>query len=267
MAMALGKNGKLNVSKRTAAATAARVEAGSETDATILEKIRENPGLSTYQLAKILGSTIGKIDGSIDRLLTRGEVEERPVLRGGRLMKQVYPKGFVRKQERSVKLDGEFPQFGDKKNKVFIYALDRVTLGISASKLEDWKDKSLVNEEVELEKRRDETVVKIPSKLADFYLWENSSSDLTAVGDRILLTVRTELPIEKTAFQERTGPKQFNDFRNLIGDVDLQLMLAHLSDYASGTTPVSLSFLNFTLQERQKQTSHGSQTLQILARS
>ncbi|MGQ9469737.1 MAG: winged helix-turn-helix domain-containing protein [Nitrososphaerales archaeon] len=46
----------------------ARKELGSKTDKVVLDILRKKPGLSTYELAKITGWSIGKVDGSLRRL-------------------------------------------------------------------------------------------------------------------------------------------------------------------------------------------------------
>jgi len=190
--------------KRIRAATAARLRLGLNTDSVIFNKIKENPGISTYNIAKILGSSIGRVDGSISRLQRRGEIDVQYVLREGRMIKELYPKGFVTQQEAEVRLDKELLESPDKwKKRVHIYALDRITLGIAPFESDEWETKALAKEEVEVQESKDDLVIKIPPRLADFYIWKNSASDLTIIGGLALLTLKTKIPIHTPAEEDR----------------------------------------------------------------
>jgi hypothetical protein len=90
---------------RTEAATAARIQLGRDTDSEVIKEIKEKPGILTYQIARLLGVSIGRIDGSVTRLAERGEIDIQYALREGRLVKELYPKGFVVPREPKANID------------------------------------------------------------------------------------------------------------------------------------------------------------------
>ena len=190
---------------RVRAAAAARLRVGLNTDSVILDKIKENPGISTYRIAKILHYSIGRVDGSISRLQERRKIDVQYVLCEGRLIKEIYPKGFITQQEAEVvRLDKELLESPDKwKKRAYIYALDRITLGITPFKSDEWEMKALAKEDVEVQELKDHLLIRIPPRLADFYIWKNSTSDLAIIGDLVLLTLKTSIPIHTPAKDER----------------------------------------------------------------
>ncbi|MBI2938397.1 MAG: hypothetical protein HYY22_09335 [Thaumarchaeota archaeon] len=190
--------------ERIRAATAARLQMGLNTDSVILNKIKENPGISTYHIAKILHFSIGRVDGSISRLQERKEINLQYVLREGRMIKEIYPKGFTQQEAEVVRFDKELLESPDKwKKKAYIYALDRITLGIAPTKSDEWEMKALAKEDVEVQESKDQLLIRIPPRLADFYIWKNSTSDLAIIGDLALLTLKTSIPIHTPAKDER----------------------------------------------------------------
>lgn len=177
---------------------------GLNTDSVILNKIKENPGISTYHIAKILHFSIGRVDGSISRLQERKEINLQYVLREGRMIKEIYPKGFTQQEAEVVRFDKELLESPDKwKKKAYIYALDRITLGIAPTKSDEWEMKALAKEDVEVQESKDQLLIRIPPRLADFYIWKNSTSDLAIIGDLALLTLKTSIPIHTPAKDER----------------------------------------------------------------
>ena len=183
--------------KQTLEATEARIELGKETDQNVLHTIKKNPGRSIYQIAKILNLTVGRTSGSVTRLLHRGEINSRYVVRDGKYVKEIYPKHFIEKSDRTIRLDKDFSEKLSKMgSRVYFYGLDRNTLGISSSEIEEWKQKALFSERAEIiHSEKEGKSIRIPEKLADFYLWENSHTHVTLIDDGLLVTVETQIPI------------------------------------------------------------------------
>jgi len=75
---------------RTEKATLERRRIGLKTECRLLEFIRENPGLSMYEIAKRLGWSVGKVQQAVKRLSFMREVRVEPVVEGGRLKKRIY---------------------------------------------------------------------------------------------------------------------------------------------------------------------------------
>ncbi len=180
----------------TSAATEARLQAGASTDLKILGIIRQNPGISTYGMAKMAQFAVGRVDGSVSRLLERDEIRVQYVLREGRIVKEIYPKGFIEKAKSEVELDIDLLESQDEWGKsAYVYALDRITIGISPSEIEEWNEKALAKENVSVSRVHGSILVKIPPKLLDFYVWNNSTPELTAVGNHVLVTLKTEIQV------------------------------------------------------------------------
>lgn len=181
---------------RSEAATIARVSLGSATDREVMWTVASNPGISVYKTAKSLGFTAGRVDGSVARLQRRNEVDVQYVLRDGRLAKELYPKGVASEPRDTVAFDREILESPESwKETAYIYALDRMTMGISPTESEDWKRRALAQESTTVRRDGDRFMVGVPPKLLDFYVWENSSYEASAIGNLVLVTLRTRMPI------------------------------------------------------------------------
>jgi hypothetical protein len=180
----------------TSAATFARLQLGTSTDMRVLEAIRESPGISMYNIAKALQFAPGRVDGSVNRLQNRNEIDTQYTLRDGRIVKELYPKGFVQESKPEVKIDTDLLDSPDDwKEKAFVYALDRMTIGISPFESHEWNPKAFAKEIVDVNKSSDSVLVKIPQRLAEFYVWNNSDSEVSVVGNDVLVTLKTTIPI------------------------------------------------------------------------
>ncbi len=76
----------------TAKATQKRRDLSGETDWELYEKVDDNPGLSVYELAKLMDWTPGRVHGSVTRLEKKGLVKTERAVRGGRAVLLVVPK-------------------------------------------------------------------------------------------------------------------------------------------------------------------------------
>jgi predicted transcriptional regulator len=76
----------------TAKATQRRRDLSGETDWELYEKVDDNPGLSVYELAKLMNWTPGRVHGSVMRLVEKGLVKTERATRGGRSVLLVTPK-------------------------------------------------------------------------------------------------------------------------------------------------------------------------------
>lgn len=123
----------------------------------------------------------------------------RNVLREGRRLKEVYPKGFVQYREPKIKIAADEIVSPEKwKDKAYVYALSRITIGISPLEEKEWTEKSFAKFEVSIKKdEKGGVIIPIPEPLEHFYLWSNSSADITVNDDLVLATVKTEIPIIK----------------------------------------------------------------------
>jgi hypothetical protein len=76
-------------------------------------------------------------------------------------------------------------------NHAFLYALDRLTLGISADRERSWQESSLLEAKVQLRRVEKATAVELPENIYHFYLLNMNDYDIStfAKGDKILVTV------------------------------------------------------------------------------
>ncbi len=76
----------------TTRATHRRRELSGESDWELYEKVDDTPGLSVYELSKIMDWTPGKVHGAVMRLVNKGLVKTERAVRGGRSVLLVIPK-------------------------------------------------------------------------------------------------------------------------------------------------------------------------------
>jgi hypothetical protein len=191
-----GRNRAGSSPSRSQAATLAHVRLGSATDREVMRMVDSRPGISVYEAARSLGFTAGKVDGSVARLQRRKKLDVGYVLRDGRLAKELYPKGLVSESQDTISFDlGILESPEDWKETAYLYALDRMTMGVSPVKNEDWRTRALTQEPVGIRREDRRFIMEVPPKLLDFYVWENSSYEASALGNLVLITLRTKMPI------------------------------------------------------------------------
>jgi DNA-binding MarR family transcriptional regulator len=76
----------------TAKATQKRRDLSGETYWKLYEKVDDNPGLSVYELAKLMNWTPGRVHGSVMRLVEKELMKTERATRGGRSVLLVVPK-------------------------------------------------------------------------------------------------------------------------------------------------------------------------------
>ena len=166
---------------------------GKKTDAIVLREVELMPGSMVHVIADRLDWTNGRVDGSVNRLLSRGKVEVRHALQKGILVKKVYPKGYVSKPHDMVEIPRSMIDEGLWNDTVEVYALSRATIGISPSKVEEWDKKSFRTEHVSIRRSDKALEIRLPTSIADFYQLDNSEISLSTTGNLALVTVESTL--------------------------------------------------------------------------
>jgi hypothetical protein len=169
---------------------------GQSTDAAVLKEIMMKPGIAIAEIAENLEWTNGKADGSVNRLIVEGRASVKHNLKKGMLVKTVYPADFDKKQDNIVQIPTELVNCDLWREKAFVYALSRSTIGIAPHEVGEWGVKAFSVEYVSIEKRPEAVTLKLPERLAGFYQLENSEISLSAVGDLVFATVETVLPVK-----------------------------------------------------------------------
>jgi len=168
---------------------------GEETDSNIFEEVKKRPGSTVREIAESLEWTNGKVDGSVNRLVSKGELKVQHCVRRGVLVKKVFLADY------SVKLGVfEIPKkMIDEslwKKSATVYALSRTTIGFSPTKMEDWEKLAVKKQEVPINRDVDSLVIELPPFFINFYQLENSETTLSTVGDSGLITVESTVPVE-----------------------------------------------------------------------
>ena len=169
---------------------------GRSTDAAVLEEIMKKSGIAIAEIAENLEWTNGKVDGSVNRLVAEGKASVKHNLKRGMLVKTVYPTDFDKKQDNLVQIPAELVNCDLWREKAFVYALSRSTIGISPHEVGEWSVKAFSAEYVSVEKRLEGVTLKLPERLAEFYQLDNSEISFSAVGDLVFVTVETVLPVK-----------------------------------------------------------------------
>jgi hypothetical protein len=171
-----------------------RKEQAKRTDKALLDFLKKNPGaLSLYQIAREIGWSIGRVQKSIDRLLKKDLVTYRRAFLGGRSLKLIIPAKkevglpvlVLRKPSNvEITVPGNMADSECWHESAFLYALDRVSFGISASHERKWHESSLFEEKVPLRKEENGILLKIPTKVSEFYLLPMTSYEVSASPKR-----------------------------------------------------------------------------------
>ena len=172
---------------------------GRSTDAAVLKEIMKKPAIAIAEIAENLEWTNGKVDGSVNRLVAEGKASVKHNLKRGMLVKTVYPADFDKKQANLVQISEELVNCDLWREKAFVYALSRSSIGIAPHEVGEWGVKAFSAEYVSVEKRPEGVTLKLPERLAEFYQLDNSEINLSAVGDLVFVTVETILPVKFTA--------------------------------------------------------------------
>lgn len=181
---------------------------GETTDSIVLKEITRRPGATISEIAETLGWSNGKVDGSVNRLLARGKVSVKHFLRRGMLVKRVYPSEYPVKPKNVLEIPKKIVDQSLWKDFANIYALSRSIIGIAPKEIEEWERKSILKDRVNLQKNGENIIVTLPERFSDFYQLENSEINLSMVGDFVLATIESVLPVKlpSTYPEERTYP-------------------------------------------------------------
>ena len=168
---------------------------GETTDAAILGEVIKKPGITVSEIVRNLEWSNGKIDGGVNRLVSEEKVKVKHCLKRGMLVKMVYPADFDRKPRNLIEIPREMIDYDLWKENAVLYSLSRSTIGIARREVQEWTEKAFSKQTVPIEKNGGSVILKIPRKLSSFYQFDNSEIGLSAVGDFVLVTVESILPV------------------------------------------------------------------------
>jgi len=186
----------MNKKRRISGAPIVMRKRGEITDSIVLQEIMKKPGSTISELASKLGWTNGKVDGSVNRLVAKGKVLVKHCLKRGTLLKKVYPADHVAKSHDIIEIPKEMINYEEWKDNATVYAISRSTIGISPTEIEEWSNKSFFREKICIEKDGLNVIIKLPETFSRFYQLENSDISLSSIGNLVLVTVESFLPVE-----------------------------------------------------------------------
>lgn len=157
------------------------------TDNELRETVYANPGLSLYELSRKLGWSIGRVDGSVKRLIDNSDARIRLVERGGRRVNLVFPASSEPDDEINVpvKVLGESSQNWG--NSAIVYALDSETIGVSSKFNEQWERKASFRNRAPVTREGDNLKIVLPDEVKSFYKLEGKDIDVKIESSNVVI--------------------------------------------------------------------------------
>jgi len=188
-------------------------EKGAATDAVVLEEIMKKPGITVSEIAETLGWSNGKVDGSVNRLRAEGKASVKHYLQRGMLVKRVYPEKYSVKPRNIMEVPVKLVNGDLWKDNAVVYALSRSTMGVAPEQVEEWDKKAFFKEGANIKKGKATITVTLPERFCDFYQLENSDMSLSVVGNFVLATVESVLPVRLPAAYPEEGKQPVARYR------------------------------------------------------
>lgn len=171
-------------------------EKGRRTDAKVMKEIELHPGSTVHDIAERLRWSNGRVDGSVNRLVSRGKAEVHHHIRRGVVVKNIYPLEYISKPYDVIEIPINMIDLDSWKKTVHVYALSRSTIGLSPRRVDEWEKRALQKEKLAIERVNEQLRIRLPISLCDFYQLENSETSLSTTEDLAILTVEPILPVE-----------------------------------------------------------------------
>jgi hypothetical protein len=158
-------------------------------DGLLLKTVRQSPGLSLYELHNRLKWSIGKVDGSKDRLLASRKIAVTELNRNGRHVSLIYAKMPKPVSDISVPKTMLHPSNPAWTHESTFYALDSTNIGVSGERFPDWERFALFKARTKPICARNRVHLKIPKQFAVFYDLEHKHFTSTVAENRFLITI------------------------------------------------------------------------------
>ena len=157
------------------------------TDNELMDAVNSNPGLSLYELSRKLGWSIGRVDGSVKRLIETDSAHLRLVERSGRRVNLVFPAGSETSNEISIPVD--ILEKGSKVwgNSAIVYALDSETIGVSGGFNEDWERQASFRNRAPVTRDGDNLKIELPDNVKSFYKLDNKQIDVKIESSNVVI--------------------------------------------------------------------------------
>jgi len=156
----------------------------------LLSIVKETPGLSAYDSGLKLHKPPATVHSAIKRMVLKGDVRARSILRKTGNVTLLYPNGHSFPDNTLV----EIPRAVVRPKKsswlsAFIYALNDESIGVSGEPVPEWEANCLWREEAKVDRESTGLLVRLPEKVASFYQIQKREVMQVFLNDKTLLTV------------------------------------------------------------------------------
>jgi hypothetical protein len=166
---------------------------GKVTDAILMKIVQDSPGLSLYQLKRRTGWNVGKVDGSVRRLVNARKTFIVADERNGRRLNLVYPNEL--KPNTTIIVPSRLLHAGNPAwaRTAHVYALDHHTIGIAGGSLPQWRKIARFMSKVPIKRDGSNLRLKVPREFEEFYHLDSHYFTKTINANNILLSVGGQL--------------------------------------------------------------------------
>ncbi len=170
---------------------------GSETDKVVFEFIRDNLGSTIKEIADSLEMSNGRVDHSVNRLKEKKLVEVQFFRRNRGLVKKVSLLNSETLNYDEISFPLELLSRELWKDKAYACAASRSAIIITSEIKQKWKERCIIIEEVEIKKKQDNLIIKLPERFTEFYELPNAEVEVSGHNDELLITVgSTIIPVD-----------------------------------------------------------------------
>ena len=171
------------------------MRSGHESNQILLRAVREQPGLSMYELGREISWKIGRVDGCVRRLLNTGKIRVEAIERNGRRTNLIFPRS--RKDPSLIEVPARLLGNPHWANEAFLYALDSTTIGISGTPSIEWEKEACFTEKVDLSRHGEKISLSLSERFSKFYHLNEKHKSVALNGDDILVTVSGDIVASK----------------------------------------------------------------------
>lgn len=188
----VGKMTLTSLEKPYERAAEKRKQIGEGTDQVLFRVVVGNPRLSLYELAQEIGWGVGKVDGSVKRLLEKGLIKVECFIKAGRRVKLVSAVDYESSPD-VFSVPQDILDSALWKDNVHVYGLDRLTIGVSGKPVPEWDEAAVLKSKAPVKRVKENLVFRLPKKFVEFYALGKSIVTLSTAKDVVLLTVEGQM--------------------------------------------------------------------------
>lgn len=156
----------------------------------LLSMVKEAPGLSAYDASLKLHRPPATVHSAIKRMMRKGEIETRSILRKAGRVTLLYPNGYTFPDNTLIEIPRELIHVGNPTwLNAFIYALNADSIGVSGEPVPEWEANCLWKEQVKVDCESTGIRVKLSEKIASFYQIGKKEIMQVFLNNKTLLTM------------------------------------------------------------------------------